>query len=160
MLETEFFAMLRRLNEYYGLEKIISPGRAQQWFLKCKDIPAEALAYIQTAIENSADTLPRNMPKAIRGHYNQWRNENSARMIKYGGTCEECRSRGFLFARRRAIVGGIPAAYADGRRMYEEVTYRCAMCENWRNFCHQDAMPAATRQDIVNWGFKLLRTGE
>jgi len=156
MTEDQLKPMIRRIGEYFGLDKAVLLTRFEQWYGRVKDIPAEALPYIETCIQDHHDSMPRNMPKYIRGYYYAWKSANTAKLIDYPRTtCAECHGHGLIWIKRTAMIEGKPWGNINGP-ITEETSYRCASCENWKRHCHADAKPAATRQYLADQGHDVL----
>lgn len=156
MIDSEFTALVKRLNEYFGLQKNVTWDRHAMWFSEIKHIPAEAIPFIESCIHDNWNTLPSNLPRHMRGYYQAWKSANAQKFIDYPRTdCAECDGKGLLWVRRPAIVAGRPVDSGDGFLM-QEVSYRCAKCENWMRHCHQDAKPAAVKSELLAKGFELM----
>jgi hypothetical protein len=157
MTESDLKGLLRSLSEYFGLDKIFSPGRQRQWISKVEDIPAESIPYIQKCIEDNFDTLPRNIPRHIRTYFYAWKSLNSSKFIDQPTTqCPECGGTGFIHCSRPAMIMGEQLTATGGRKLMEQTTYRCPKCDNWRKWVHHSAMEAVTRIELESRGYEVL----
>lgn len=151
-----FDELVRDLNSYFGSEKTVSPRRADQWFYKVKDIPEASIDFIYNKITNERDAMPRNLPKYIISFYFQWRS-SSDQVINYPVThCDECNSKGFLWVKRPSMINGTEVINAQGEKMMEEISFRCASCENWRREVNFKSKPSATLSQLSAQGYDVV----
>lgn len=71
MNKIEFSSFVETLSTYFGAK---APGMkaVDLWFDMVQNIPAEALPWIENKICQEQDTIPRNLPKAIRELFEAW----------------------------------------------------------------------------------------
>jgi len=158
LTRSDFKNLLEQLSEYYGIKRFVNGIRFEMWFKFTEDIPQLALEYIFSKIVEEKDTIPRNLPKVINEYARIWKNSNYKPLnIKISTPCQECGSTGFIWCIRPTMVEGERMVDKTGRYLGEEVSFRCALCENWVRYVHPKAKPPATRQQILEWGYKLLK---
>ena len=90
MTRFEFMALAESLAAYYGVK---TPGSktVDLWFDMVQNIPAEALPWIERKIYQDQDSLPRNLPKAIRELFEAWLQANpEKRAHKESVDCPDC----------------------------------------------------------------------
>lgn len=93
------------------------------WCNKIDHIPMEALAFACQQIEDEHDSMPMNLPKAIKKYWMLWQNMHPEKMARTVTPCEACESSGVLFYSQEH----------DGTE-YLWAT-RCAHCRNWQGVC-------------------------
>lgn len=156
MTQDQFKQFLKDLGAYFGLEKIISTTRFEQWFERVKLVPSEALPHIFNRFSEEKDTIPRNVPKVMLAYFYQW-HSTSGKAIGYQHyDCDECGGHGLIWCRRPSVINGELLKDRSGKPLFEEVSYRCAKCENWQRHVHQNSKPAATRAELFERGYELV----
>lgn len=90
MTRFEFTNLIENLAAYYGAK---TPGSrtTDLWFDLVQNIPAEALPWIERKICQDQDSLPRNLPKAIRELFEAWLNAHpEKRAFVQDRNCPDC----------------------------------------------------------------------
>jgi len=90
MTRFEFMALAESLAAYYGVK---TPGSktVDLWFDMVQNIPAEALPWIERKIYQDQDSLPRNLPKAIRELFEAWlQTHPEKRAFVQDRNCPDC----------------------------------------------------------------------
>ena len=98
MKEHEILHAVNQLATFFNATKAPGPAVIDYWAPKLAMIPTEALGFILNKIQDECDTIPRNLPKAFRDLYRQWRASNPQKEVKLEG-CPDCES-GMLFLER------------------------------------------------------------
>lgn len=153
----EFKTLLERLSVYFGTTGFVSKERLQAWFQEVKNIPSSAIEFIYTQFVKERDLIPRNVPKAIKEYTQLWHQTNYKHPNDRNTMpCRECGGRGFIWCRRPFLHEGEPLSHMNDRELSEEISYRCASCQNWSPYVAPQSKPAATRQQLIELGYKIL----
>jgi hypothetical protein len=95
MTRDDFWAFVRDLAVYFGLEKLAKPTQAGKeqlkvWFEQLEGMPAEPLQWIGDRIKITYDEMPRNLPKVMWALWYQWSAEHPERQAEntYSGNCD------------------------------------------------------------------------
>ena len=90
MNKIEFSSFVETLTTFFGAK---APGMkaVDLWFDMVQNIPAEALPWIETKICQDQETIPRNLPKAIRELFEAWLQAHpEKRARKESVDCPDC----------------------------------------------------------------------
>ncbi len=148
--------LVKSINEFFGLEKTVSPERLQMWAEKLQNVPDGCHRYVFERVTSELEAPPRNLPKLVTQYARQWREANFRGSSQRQEDCPECDGHGLIWVRRIAAIGGETLKGRDGNLLTEEVSYRCSKCDNWRRHCHESAKPAASRFELFERGYTVL----
>lgn len=150
MKKEEFKNFLRRINAYYGYDKIISPERFYAWANKVVNIPKAAEDYIFEQITEQHNTMPRNLPKWIKEYFSAWRSADPGRQINphiKKTNCTDCSGSGFIRFRKADAVTGMLYTYCA----------RCGACRNWMLQVGESCgMAIKMKSDLLDCGYELI----
>ena len=126
------------IENMFSLFRQSPPNRVQAEIIyeRVRHIPEPAMRDIFRSIEDTCDTVPRNLPKEIKSGWQQWVSSHPDRIARKETPCSACGGDGHLFATK------------DG---YSWV-FRCGHCENWRGQSG-DSLPMATTNQIMEAGY-------
>ena len=91
------------------------------WHAKIAHIPAEALQYAIERIEDEAQAMPLNLPKALKDGWMAWQNANPERIARQRTPCKACDGRGEIMFEKLNPDFGKTYRFAC----------RCGHCRNW-----------------------------
>ena len=148
--------LVKSVNQFFGLEKTVSPERLQMWAEKLKHVPDGCHRYVFERITSELDSPPRNFPKLVVQYARQWSEANCRGLSQRQEDCHECGGSGFLWCRRLAVLGGEVLRGRDGNALYEMVSYRCPKCLNWQRHVHASAKAQASRAELFQRGYDVL----
>lgn len=101
MTISEFQDFCGAVYAYFGLTE--KAKQIEEWFPLLEDIPGEPLNWIKRKMFAECDSLPRNMPKYVRGRWADWCTAHPRRVAWAAGqvTCQApgCED-GWIFIRR------------------------------------------------------------
>ena len=98
MKEHEILHAVNQLATFFNASKAPGPAVIDSWAPKLATIPSEAIGFILNKIQDECDSIPRNLPKAFRDLYRQWRASNPQKETEREG-CQDCEN-GRLFLER------------------------------------------------------------
>lgn len=81
MDKTCFSKLIVRISQFFQSTKLPSSTQVDLWFEQIKQIPEEAVDFIEKQIYKDRDSLPRNIPKAIKEAYDNY--PKSHQFFKY-----------------------------------------------------------------------------
>ena len=148
--------LVKSVNQFFGLEKTVSPERLQMWAEKLKHVPDGCHRFVFERVTSELDAPPRNLPKFVMQCAHQWSQANFRGSSQRQENCSECNGHGLLWCKRLAVVAGEVLRGRDGNALYETVSYRCAKCLNWQRHVHASAKAQASRAEIFERGYRLL----
>jgi len=126
------------LQELFLVYRQAPPSKSQSdaIYERVRHIPDQAMRSIMKNIEDNCDIIPRNLPKAIKTGWQQWREANPERIVHDRTECRACGGSGHMHV------------------MKDELSYvfRCGHCENWRGESGE-GVPVATVDQVMEAGF-------
>lgn len=81
MDKTCFSKLIVRISQFFQSTKLPSSSHVDLWFEQIKQIPEESIDFIEKQIYKDRDSLPRNIPKAIKEAYDNYPKVN--KFFKY-----------------------------------------------------------------------------
>jgi hypothetical protein len=134
--------IITNLYNYFGYEKKPDDKRVGLMIQQLENIPGEAAAYIYTGLI-MLDSVPRNLPKAIKTIYSQWRTDNPSKTILKTDHCDDCKGVGYLIFTK--IIHGL----------HYDFMCRCGECENWKGRIGENTCLIYTKEHLINAGYKV-----
>ena len=122
MDQRSFTELVDGIKKYFGMKPVLDNQQMRDWFDECKHIPTEVIPSIKKHIHDQ-DSIPRNLPKAIKESWRIWKNENHSRIVSEKIECAFCGGSGAILTTKHDPELGRDYRYAC----------RCGECENWRN---------------------------
>jgi hypothetical protein len=142
----EFKSALNDVFNYFQA-KAVEKYVLELWFDQVKHIPNGAPLNAIIADMTNLDTLPRNIPKAMRSGWQTWMNANQDRITRQRQDaktkCGHCG--GF---------GLIHFAGDDQGSKYQYVC-RCPHCRNWEDQVSAD-LPTYSREFLQQHGYQII----
>lgn len=135
MNKYEFEKFVRALVTYFGKDNFLlnknKEDRLRVWFGAVENIPPESLSWITRQIQEDYDTLPTNVPKAMKHYFSIWLEKHPDKRSTIYSTnstahqqCPHCF--GGLLEFKKQSRGQM----ANGRRYYYRVVARCGHCRS------------------------------
>ena len=104
---------------YWRMEKLPSEQQINLWHTQLEHIPNGTLNWILPDLYQEHDSLPRNLPKAIKEAYQKAPVENRKHVVKV--FCDQCKG-----------AGSFRVRYKDAMQQMVWGVAICKACENWR----------------------------
>lgn len=149
MTDNDFARFWTDIHGIFGIDagtkiKIASYNRT---FDKVKHVPAEALKFIQSRIED-LDSLPRNISKAVLDGWYDWKSRNPDRLTSEQdktakGGCINCLD-GYIYAEIIPPGTMLKTPYS--------YVFRCGHCGGG-----EGNIPKATRESLVSTGYTITK---
>jgi hypothetical protein len=118
--EHEILHAVNQLATFFNATKSPGPAVIDSWAPKLAMIPTEAISFVLNKIQDECDSIPRNLPKAFRDYYRQWRAANPQKETRLEG-CPDCES-GTLFLERVREDGAIETGTTLCAKCYQGVS--------------------------------------
>jgi hypothetical protein len=134
----QFQNLILDLYDYMGREKRPPQARINLWYNKVSKISSEYIKKSFDHMKDNLDSIPHNLPKAIKKavfEINRSKSAENFKFINYGN-CDDCGGIG-MYKTRICTPGG----------QWIEPIYFCSQCENWRNWAN-DPEPSISKSEL------------
>jgi hypothetical protein len=135
------------VTSYFGALKLVGDKRVDLWYDECHFIPIEALEWIKRKIFDEHDSLPRNLPKALKGLWYAWKDANPERLVHENVQCDA-----------PGCTNGFINVYLPRKHEYEHPYTGIAWCDQCapqRRLCKDDDPNLSNLRSLEARGCRL-----